>query len=229
MDLNFGSYAAVLAPSAVPTAPLVVGHYLEDASAIKQALQAQGLECHLAAVSGVSEADLLPYPRPELGARFASAHAAQYYHTLTTTILPDLKAQLPHSGALILVGYSLAGLFALWALTQPNCPFTRVISCSGSLWYPEAARALTLPPKATVHSVYLSLGDKESTKGPRLFRSVGSATAQAYEYYRTRCPCTYELNPGGQFDQVTTRLVQGIAWTLQQGAAPHPPLERSSE
>lgn len=229
MDLHFGPYAIALAPSALPTAPLVVGHYLEDAQAIKQALQAQSLSCHLAAVSGVSEAELLPYPRPELGARFANAHALEYYHTLTTTILPNLKAQLPHTGELILVGYSLAGLFALWALTQPNCPFTRAISCSGSLWYPGAGTALTLPPEATVHSVYLSLGDKESTKGPRLFRSVGSATAQAYEYYRTRCNCTYELNPGGHFDQVTTRLVQGIAWTLQQGATPHPPQVRSSE
>lgn len=112
MDLHFGPYAIALAPSVLPTAPLVVGHYLEDAATIQQALQAHGLECHLAAVSGVSDADLLPYPRPELGARFASAHAAQYYHTLTTTILPHLKAQLPHTGALILVGYSLAGLFA---------------------------------------------------------------------------------------------------------------------
>lgn len=64
-------------------------------------------------------------------------------------------------GAGALAGYSLAGLFALWSLTQTNC-FQLAASMSGSLWYDGFLQLLEREPLVCPpQKVYLSLGEKE--------------------------------------------------------------------
>lgn len=218
---NFGPYELTLyqweAGNVENPPPLIVGHYLEDPDRLWQQLSKDDQHpCHLAAITGVSESEFLPYSCPELGERFSSAQGPKYYQTLTTTLIPILKAQLtvPVAAAPIIAGYSLAGLFALWAAAQADSPFEQVISCSGSLWYPGVLEALALPPERSLRSVYLSVGAKEKNSGPKMFRKVERCTCEAYERYQ--CAKTLVLNPGGHFTQVTERLYQGIAWTLQE-------------
>ena len=223
MQFTHGPYTLTLDQDQAAAAPLVVCHFLEQPDQLRPQLT---FPCHLAAITGLSEADLLPYPCPELGSRFAKAWGAAYYQTLCTELIPALQAQLPASprGAPILAGYSLAGLFALWALAQADSTFSQVVSCSGSLWYPDILSALKLPAGVRPRSVYLSLGTKEQNKGPKRFRTVASCTEQAYHYYQALCPCCFTLNEGGHFDHVTERWAQGLNWTLKQyyhnGVAP---------
>lgn len=219
---NFGPYELTLyqweAGNVENPPPLIVGHYLEDPDSLWQQLSKDDQHpCHLAAITGVSESEFLPYPCPELGERFSSAQGLKYYQTLTTVLIPALKAQLtvPVAAAPIIAGYSLAGLFALWAAAQADSPFERVISCSGSLWYPGVLEAIALPPERSLSSVYLSVGAKEKNSGPKMFREVERCTREAYERYQD-CAKALVLNPGGHFTQVTERLYQGIAWTLQE-------------
>ena len=171
--------------------PLIVGHYLEDPVLLWRQLNQGPYPCHLAVITGVSESEFLPYPCPELSERFSSAQGPEYYHKLTTILIPTLKALLsaPVAPAPIIAGYSLAGLFALWAIA--------------------------LPPERSLSSVYLSVGAKEKNSGPKMFREVERCTREAYERYQD-CAKTLVLNPGGHFTQVTERLYQGLSWTLQE-------------
>ena len=218
---NFGPYELTLyeweAGNVDNPAPLIVCHYLEDPVLLWQQLNQGPYPCHLAAITGVSESEFLPYPCPKLGERFSSAQGSEYYHKLTTILIPTLKALLsaPVAPASIIAGYSLAGLFALWAAAQADSPFERVISCSGSLWYPGVLKAIALPPERALRSVYLSVGAKEKNSGPKMFREVERCTREAYERYLD-CAKTLVINPGGHFHQVTERFHQGIAWTLQE-------------
>ena len=59
----------------------------------------------------------------------------------------------------IIAGYSLAGLFSLYACTKTDL-FDGCVSCSGSLWYPGFLQYLK-EHSLNTSVVYLSLGEKE--------------------------------------------------------------------
>ena len=61
-----------------------------------------------------------------------------------------------------IAGYSLAGLFALYAICQTDL-FSHVDSISGSLWFPGMKEYIfSHEPKRCPDCMYFSLGDKES-------------------------------------------------------------------
>ena len=62
--------------------------------------------------------------------------AADTLRFLTEQVIPTLKQQfrLPENVKIILGGYSLAGLFALWASTQTDL-FYGVAAASPSVWF----------------------------------------------------------------------------------------------
>ena len=109
-----------------------------------------------------------------------------------------------------IAGYSLAGLFALWAVYQTDL-FDRAASISGSLWFDgflEFMKRST--PKAKF--VYLSLGDKEKlAKNPRLV-AVENCTRQAVELLGAHnIPVAFEMNHGGHFQDIPSRIARGIS------------------
>lgn len=112
-------------------------------------------------------------------------------------------------------GYSLAGLFALWASYQSDV-FAGVAAVSPSMWFPgfeEYMKASQIKcPK-----VYLSLGDKEErTKNP-VMSSVGSRIRSAEQLLRSQnvC-CTLEWNSGNHFRDSDLRTAKAFAWLLQR-------------
>ena len=64
-------------------------------------------------------------------------NAADTLRFLTEQVIPSLKQQfdLPENVKIILGGYSLAGLFALWASTQTDL-FYGIAAASPSVWFP---------------------------------------------------------------------------------------------
>lgn len=115
-----------------------------------------------------------------------------------------------------LSGYSLAGLFSLWAFYETGL-FDGVASCSGSLWFEgweEYARK-HFAKKSSV--VYLSLGSKEDKTRNVLMSNVGSATNLQYELLlQDECvtDVKFELNQGGHFNETAFRTAKGIAWLV---------------
>ena len=156
--------------------------------------------------------ELSPWSAPKAfqnGADFGG-QASVLLDVLTRQIIPLTEEHLrcvPEFRGI--AGYSLAGLFALWAVYQTDL-FDRAASISGSLWFDgflDFMRANT--PKAKL--VYLSLGDREKeVKNPRL-AAVEDCTVQAVELLRTQGVSTvFEMNRGGHFRDIPTRIARGI-------------------
>ncbi|CCX37753.1 putative uncharacterized protein [Clostridium sp. CAG:1013] len=112
-----------------------------------------------------------------------------------------------------ILGYSLGGLFALWAQSQGQF-FQTAASLSGSLWYPGWMDYLRSHPPRKEESVYLSLGDREELGGPPLLRTVGDCTRQAHEFYQSlELDTILEWNKGGHGKGVEGRWKKALAWT----------------
>ena len=169
----------------------------------------------LATVSGVDwNRELSPWPAPKVfrgGGDFGGEGPA-FLDTLTRRIVPLTEAQLgfaPVSRAV--AGYSLAGLFALWAVFQTDI-FDRAASISGSLWFDgflDYVRIFT-PPKS-LRRIYLSLGDREKNARNQRMAAVEDCTRRAAELLRGwNIPVMFEMNPGGHFQDIPGRIARGI-------------------
>ena len=126
--------------------------------------------------------------------------------------LGKLLALLPKDGTkTALVGYSLAGLFALWAAYETDA-FDGAAAVSPSVWFPSFAGY------ADTHdircgAVYLSLGKKEEKVRHPILQTVGDALRAEYERLEAKgVPCTLEWNEGNHFNDCTGRVVKGMVW-----------------
>ena len=167
----------------------------------------------LICIDGVDwDRDLSPWPAEKVfrgGADF-SGGADAFLQVLLQDILPAAEADLSPAWRGVF-GYSLAGLFSLWALTKTDV-FARCASVSGSLWFDGFVEYLSAHPLlGTPKRVYLSLGDKEEkAKNPRMQR-VRVATEQAREIITKQgVSCAFELNPGGHFQDPLGRQKRAV-------------------
>lgn len=175
--------------------------------------QLNGHKLALAAISGVDwNRELSPWSAPRAfrdGEDFGGEGPA-LLDTLIHQIIPLTEEHLGYMPKFRgIAGYSLAGLFALWSVYQTDI-FDRAASIPGSLWFDgflEFMKANT--PK--VEFVYFSLGDKEkATKNCRL-AMVEDCTSRAAELLRTQnIPVIFEMNQGGHFQDVSSRIARGI-------------------
>lgn len=162
----------------------------------------------LICIDGVDwDRDLSPWPAQKVfrGGEDFSGGAEAFLHILLTELIPAAETGLSPAWRGVF-GYSLAGLFSLWALTKTDA-FSRCASVSGSLWFDGFTDYLAAHPLlGTPKRVYLSLGDKEEkAKNPRMQR-VHIATEQAKAIVERRgVPCLFELNPGGHFQNPMDR------------------------
>lgn len=90
--------------------------------------------------------------------------ADDYLKLLLDEIIPEAEALLPGAPAQRgLAGYSLAGLFALYALYQTDV-FARAAGMSGSFWFEGIMEYVcSHEMKRKPDCLYFSLGDKESS------------------------------------------------------------------
>ena len=122
----------------------------------------------------------------------------------------EAEAALPEKPKTrLLLGYSLAGLFALWAGTRTDA-FPLLASVSGSLWYDGWCQYLEGHP-CLGKRVYLSLGDKEpKARNPRMAR-VGECTERTEALLRSSgLETTLEWNPGGHFNEPEARMARAV-------------------
>ena len=126
-------------------------------------------------------------------------------------LLPEAgKLKTSHPGRLFLCGYSLAGLFALYACTESDL-FDGCASLSGSLWYPGWDEWLRNHP-VQCRAVYLSLGKREPyTKHP-LMKTVGDKTELCREMISGYARTAFEWNEGGHFNDESLRLSKALSW-----------------
>ena len=157
--------------------------------------------------------DLSPWPAPAVfGDEDFGEGASRTLEILLREIIPEI---LSENEKIYLGGYSLAGLFALWAGYQTDF-FEGIAAASPSIWFPgftDYMRANTLQAGA----VYLSLGDREErTKNP-FMSQVGNAIRDGYAVLRNAgINCTLEWNKGNHFKNPDLRTAKAFAWLMTQ-------------
>lgn len=98
---------------------------------------------------------------PVFGKHGFAGQAEKTLAYIKTTLIPELFTayHLAEQTKIALCGYSLSGLFALWAGSQSE-RFNAVAGVSPSVWFPGYGNYEQAHPIRAEH-VYLSLGDRE--------------------------------------------------------------------
>ena len=110
-------------------------------------------------------------------------------------------------------GYSLAGLFALWAVYQIGI-FKGVNAASPSIWFPDFVTYMK-QNKIRSNSIYLSLGDKEDKTRNPVMQTVSNRIKEAYEHLKNEgTKVVLEWNEGNHFKDNDIRTAKGYIYLL---------------
>lgn len=222
-EFTIGGKSVSVFPSAEPDAPIIyLNTYFDEGQQVFQAAQAVGCPPFtLAAIGNLNwNHDMVPWDNPAVfknGEPF-TAGADNHLRLLVEEILPRAEKNLIGTPAWRgIIGCSLAGLFALYAICQTEV-FSRVGSISGSLWFPGLKQYIpTHEPKRPPDRIYLSLGDKESKTRNPILRSVQQDTEEIYDFYRAMgVDAVFQLNPGNHYNCAAERTAAGITWLLSR-------------
>lgn len=164
--------------------------------------------------------ELPPWEAPAVfGKDDFGAGASDTLTYITEELLPEIEKSYPTDDEkrYFLGGYSLAGLFALWASYQTEL-FQGIAAVSPSVWFPKWDRFI-LENEIHASRVYLSLGDKEEKAKNKVLAKVGNNIRQQYERMCKESgvkECKLEWNPGNHFVDSEIRMAKGIAWLLEE-------------
>ncbi len=115
----------------------------------------------------------------------------------------------------IVGGYSLAGLFALWAAYRTDV-FRGVAAASPSMWFPGFLEYMN-EHEIRTDAVYLSLGDKEAKARNPVMATVGDRIREAYSLLRNNgVYCTLEWNQGNHFRDPDIRTAKAFSWAMRE-------------
>ena len=162
--------------------------------------------------------ELSPWKSPAVwGKQGFGGNAADTLCFLTEQFIPTLEQRfhLPEGIKIILGGYSLAGLFALWASTQTDL-FYGIAAASLSVWFPGWME-FEQQHSIQAQRVYLSLGDKEEHTKNTVMAAVGDNIRALRSRLAARgADCTLEWNSGGHFKDADLRTAKAFRWTMEE-------------
>ena len=160
--------------------------------------------------------DLSPWPAPPVWGKQGFVGRAGNTLAWLEQAVPGIRQQysIKEDCKVILGGYSLAGLFALWAATQTNALYG-VAAASPSVWFPgwpeyEAAHPIQ------AQRVYLSLGDREEHTKNQPMATVGdNIRALHTALTRRSTDNAMEWNTGSHFKDVDLRTARAFVWVME--------------
>lgn len=176
-----------------------------EAAAIRQLA---GQDFHLTAVRVRDwNRDLTPWEAPPVFGKEGFGNGAG------ETLQEILELAGGEKKKIILGGYSLAGLFALWAGYRTD-RFAGIAAASPSVWFPgfsDYMRENTMKAGC----VYLSLGDREEKTRNQVMARAGDCIREARELLeRQGTCCTLEWNEGNHFKDPDLRTARAFAWVM---------------
>lgn len=152
---------------------------------------------------------------PVFGKEPFGGGAEETFRFIANRLLPALRSQLPAADpALCLGGYSLAGLFALWAATQTDA-FSGVAAASPSVWFPGWIDYANAHP-IRAGRVYLSLGDREERAKNPVMARVGDCIRELHALLQSDHRVALEWNPGNHFRAPELRTAKAFCWVAAQ-------------
>ena len=152
---------------------------------------------------------------PGVGKHGFAGQAEKTLAYIQTTLIPELFTayHLAEQTKIALCGYSLSGLFALWAGSQSE-RFNAVAGVSPSVWFPGYGNYEQAHPIRAEH-VYLSLGDREEQTKNRAMAAVGNEIRALYARLSERkVDCALEWNAGNHFCEPELRVAKGVKWMI---------------
>ena len=159
--------------------------------------------------------ELSPWEAPPVfGNQPFGGGAAETLAFVTGRLLPEVcsRLSLGEEAAVCIGGYSLAGLFALWAATETDL-FAGAAAASPSVWFPGWLEYEQDHP-IRAKNVYLSLGDREERTRNPVMATVGRCIRTLYERLQADHSVTLEWNEGNHFrdsDKRTARAFCRVA------------------
>ena len=217
VKFNIKDKVITLFKSPDTNAPLIVFNIFEgDGEDLYQALQNMGCtSINLLVIGNIDwNHDMSPLYIPSIYSKEKSfsGGADEYLRLLIDNILPKANEMIDgEPGFTGITGYSLAGLFAVYAMYKTDA-FDRVASMSGSLWFHDFIEyckrndCRKLPDK-----IYFSLGDKEANTRNPVLKTVEGNTRELSEYFKKLgSEVIFELNPGNHFTDTILRSAKGI-------------------
>ena len=161
--------------------------------------------------------DLMPWPDGNISRNpEAGKHGQETLDYILQDLLPELERRYGPR-PVILGGYSLAGLFALWASCQTD-RFQAIAAASPSVWIhgwiPFAKKNVPM-----ARTIYLSLGDREEHVKNQAIARVGDNLRAYYEMLRNQLgpeQCALVWEEGGHFNENAGRLARAFAWCMDR-------------
>lgn len=145
-------------------------------------------------------------------------NADNFLHSITDKIMPQIEKILLETYKIIpeyysIIGYSLAGLFALYSGFKTN-KFQKIASVSGSMWFENFEKFVQENNiNSSVEKVYFSLGNKEKQTNNQILKTVEEKTIKIEKIIKAKgIKTTLQINHGNHFAQPEERLAKAIKW-----------------
>lgn len=222
-EFTMGGKRVSVFPGSEPDTPVIYLHTVSgEGRQVVQAAQAAGCPPFTLVAVGNLEwnRDMAPWEGPaafQSGEPFTGG-ADDHLRLLVEELLPRAESGLAGPPAWRgIAGYSLAGLFALYAVYRTDT-FSRVGSISGSLWFPGWREyVLTHEPKRRPDCAYFSLGDRESKTRNPILKSVRRNTEEVCGLFQAKgIDTVFQVNPGNHYDRAPERTAAGLVWLLSR-------------
>lgn len=154
------------------------------------------------------------YRKAIFGKEDFAGNAGNTLANLLEEVIPDFEEKNPLLDRdYYLCGYSLAGLFALWAAYQSDF-FSGVIAASASLWF-DNWLSFIQDRHILCKRIYLSLGDQEDKAKNPILATVKEITWSQYQCLKKESKdVLLEWNSGNHFQDVPQRISKGMLWII---------------
>lgn len=151
-------------------------------------------------------------------------HAADTLRFVEHSLLPWLRERYGRKPC-VLGGYSLGGLFALWA-ARNSTAFAAIAAASPSLWirgwgeyaaaHPVLSPESVSAPHITHSILHLSLGDREEHCRNQRMKRIGDCVRAEYALLSPHNTVTLKWQSGGHFGAEPERTAEAFAWCVAE-------------
>ncbi len=158
---------------------------------------------------------LMPWPDTAVSRDAAvGLHARDTLDSVVNGLLPWLRAEYGNLPCIV-GGYSLGGLFALWAAMESDA-FYAVAAASPSVWI-DGWAGYAQAHATMAEKVYVSLGDREEHCRNQRMQRVGDCVRMQHDLLRVQLGderTVLEWNRGGHFGEEAERTARAFAWCM---------------
>lgn len=147
--------------------------------------------------------------------------ADEFLNLITERVIPQIETRVLKNSKITpeyysIIGYSLAGLFAIYSGFKTD-KFKKIASISGSMWFDNFENFVRKNNiSSNVEKIYFSLGNKEKQTNNPILKKVEEKTIEIEKMISSKgVSTTLQFNNGNHFTNPEERFAKAIKW-LQQ-------------